>query len=86
MQNKHREINARLNQIKYNIEQEKTKRNLIIDNDYREATSAYLEETRLINAEFSIWKTEQLKEIQNLKIVIPEDLQETYDFLTNLKK
>ena len=85
LQNKHREISARLNQIKYNIEQEVQRRNLKIDNDFREAFEEYSKELGLINSDFLIWKTEQLKEIQNLKIVIPEDLQKTFDFLTNLK-
>lgn len=86
LQNKHREINARLNQIKHNIEQEKQKRNLKLENEFKESFAAWSSENALLNSELSLWKTAQLQEIQNLKIVIPEDLQATYDFLTNLKK
>ena len=86
LQNQHREINARLNQIKYNLEQELQKRNLKKDADFKVAFAAYAADNGILNSEFSIWQSEQLQKIQNLKIVIPEALQSVYEFLTNLKK
>lgn len=86
LQNKHRELNARLNQIKYKIEQTVQQKNLEERNNFNRLYSEYSDGMTLIRNNFESYKAEKLKEIQELKIIIPLELEETFNLLNNIGK
>lgn len=86
LQNKHRELNARLNQIKYKIEQTVQQKNSEERNNFNRLYSEYSEGMALIRNSFESYKAEKLKEIQELKIIIPLELEEIFNYLNNIGK
>lgn len=86
LQNKHRELNARLNQIKYKIEQTVQQKNSEERNKFNRLHSEYSEGMALIRNTFESYKAKKLKEIQELKIIIPLELEETFKLLNNIGK
>ena len=86
LQNKHRELNARLNQIKYKIEQTVQQKNSEERNNFNRLYSEYSEGMALIRNTFESYKAENLKEIQELKIIIPLELEEIFNYLNNIGK
>ena len=86
LQNKHRELNARLNQIKYKIEQTVQQKNSEERNNFNRLYSEYSEGMTLIRNNFESYKAKKLKEIQELKIIIPLELEETFNLLNNIGK
>lgn len=84
LQKKHRVVEAELNSIKNSIETKVRERNTALDSEYSVAYTKYSCEFEELQNQFVNWKHEELKHINKLKIVIPDSLRETYDFLSNL--
>jgi hypothetical protein len=84
LQSKHRAAEARLNAIKHSIDKRVEAENLEKSREYQQALEEYYEEYNKINAEFSTWKKEERARIEALKIIIPNALKSTYEYLTNL--
>lgn len=84
LQKKHRAIEAELNSIKNSIETKVREYNTALDSEFAKEWNQYSVETKALQNDFSNWKNEEVKRINKLKIAIPESLQESYDFLTNL--
>lgn len=84
LQNKHRAAEARLNAIKHSIHKQVEAQNLERDLKFQADTEEYYERYNKINAEFKTWKQVERQRIEALKIIIPNALQETYEYLSKL--
>lgn len=84
LQKKHREAEAQLNAIKHSIELVVNERNDDARNKYQTAYNSYNRECRTIENEYEEFMATERQRINNLKIVIPNDLEDTYKFLSNL--
>lgn len=84
LQKKHRSIEAKLNSIKNSIDLKTKEYNTSVDSEYAKKYNIYATQVELLNNDFTNWKNAELKRINKLKIVIPNALKETYDFLNNL--
>lgn len=84
LQKKHRVAEAQLNAIKHSIELEVEEINTKQEENYREAYKNYAAELKVAQSEWRTKVDEYRAEIQKLKIVIPNELKETYEFLSNL--
>ena len=85
LQTIYREYEKELNFMKASIKEEVNKRNLIIDNNYKDAYSNYhaeLEKYRAelqkVQAQFNSWKIKETERIANLKIVVPPSMEEIF--------
>lgn len=90
LQARHRARQAELNGMKKSVLDEVQKRNLQLDEDYRQARTQYLHvdqeldrEERKIEMDEREKRVQLLNEVQALKIVIPNRLKEAYDALNN---
>lgn len=86
LQNVHREVNARLNQIKYFIEQTIQQKNTERREKYKRDLSEHSLKNKEVRNDFESYKAQKLKEVQNLKIIIPKDLEEIFNYLNNIGK
>lgn len=86
LQDQHRSAQAELNGLKHKIqlliEEDETKKNAA----YEIAAKEYAAAIATLNARFQVYITERLKEIHELKIVIPNDLLEIHTFFKNFGK
>ena len=92
LQVKYRSVQAELNGMKKRIEDTIAQRSLAIDQEYDAAMREYNSKLIEVNAEsdqylreMEMKRKELLKEVQSLKIVIPNRLRDTYDALTGQK-
>lgn len=86
LQKKHREAQAELNGIKYKME---TAINIDATNKqakYAEELDGYRTSMAKLHAEFTLWKQTASKDIQNLKIIIPNSLTDIYNKVSALGK
>lgn len=86
LQNKQREYEKQLNAIKHQVKDEVDKRNVANLQKYKAEFAAYSDEVAKINQAMNIYINNGRAEIANLKIVIPEKLQDTYEYLESLGK
>ena len=86
LQNKYREAQAELNSMKNEIEETIQKDVMKKDSEYSEACSEYRNRMSVLNAKLSEMKGKDLGVIQKLKIVIPDSLRQTYEFVSSLGK
>lgn len=86
LQNEHRSIEARLNGINHKIDVALREDKLKKDEAFANAKAAYNHRLQELNEADSIAKLTKQKEIEDLKIVIPNDLRETYEYLSSLGK
>lgn len=84
LQNKHRSIEARLNQIKYKIEQTLQMENQKIRSKFGSDLAVYSNKIDVIRNDYDSLKAKRLAEIQDLKIVIPSDLEEIFNYLNSV--
>lgn len=93
LQETHREYQKRLNSIKYNVDNEIQK----MRDEYEKAVHEYDLITNQNNTkinekrseylrEFNLWKINTMNEVRALKIVIPNALRETVDYVNNVSK
>ena len=84
LQNKYRDYERRLNAIKYSLKEEAENINASNARQYQNEFNAYSETVSNIRNEMTVYQAEKRNEIANLKIVIPEKLQDTYMYLNSL--
>ena len=86
LQKWHRSNESRLNRIKYNIRRKVAQRNLEQSQQYRSEMEEYNIKFRELNAKFKEWKIKESERISQFKIVVPQELQPTYDALCKLEE
>lgn len=84
LQKKHREVEASFNAVKGSLGAIVQDRNLVMTNSYNAALKAHNEAIKEIIGKVHAWTQEKTIELRKLKITIPEDLKEIYDFLSTL--
>lgn len=84
LQSEHRTLNARLNQIRYNIDQKALELERIARSKYESELNAYHQRINERQVEFEEYKTLELERIKKLKVVVPKSLQEIVDYLKRL--
>lgn len=81
---KYRSYQAELNAIKHTMQDWITKTNNDNELEYQDNYRKYLAEVDIINSKFKTWKNDELKKVSNLKIVIPNALQDIYELVNKL--
>ena len=81
---KYRSYQAELNAIKHTMQDWITKTNNDNELEYHDNYRKYLAEVDIINSKFNTWKNNELKKASNLKIVIPNALQDIYELVNKL--
>lgn len=81
---KYRSYQAELNAIKHTMQDWITKTNNDNELEYQDNYRKYLAEVDIINSKFKTWKNNELKKVSNLKIVIPNALQDIYELVNKL--
>ena len=84
LQNLHRQYEARLNAIKFKNETMLAEENLKLKAEYDQKLNAYEAEVSRMLTDFTKWQTEESQRISKLKIQIPNELQETYEYLNSV--
>ena len=78
---KHREYQAQLNKIMYDLEKEETDQALEYKKAEKIAYAEYSDKMDKLSRDYEIWKAQSIKEAKDLKIVLPESLHEIYNKL-----
>ena len=86
LQNKHRELQAQLNGIKHKIEVTLREDMQKKDEEYKLELEAYHAKLAELREADKLTRIARDKEIEALKIIIPNDLKSTYDSLAKLGK
>ena len=86
LQNKHRELQAQLNGIKHKIEVTLREDMQKKDEEYKLELEAYHAKLAELRESDKLTRIAKDKEIEALKIIIPNDLKATYDSLAKLGK
>ena len=84
LQKKHRAIEASLNAIKGSIEQRLTEAIAKLDNERIKAEEEYTNQSNVFLKKYEAFKNQKMTEIGKLKVIIPNELKDTYDFLSTL--
>lgn len=86
LQNKYREVERQLNQIKYQIKEEVATRNRVASTQYNTELRKYNAEQQQLFEEYRTEKEAYCNEIAKLKIVVPLELESTFNYLQSLGK
>lgn len=86
LQNKYRDAEKQLNAMKYELEEEVSKRNIEISNQNTKALSDYRIAKQLYHEELHKAVQEQIDEIAKWKIKVPEQFKETCKILNQISK
>lgn len=86
LQETQRSYEQQLNAIKYSIESEVNKRNAEALEEYNKALAAYHDEMKALRAALQEYMIKERERIGRLKIVVPDDLKDTYEYLNSLGK
>ena len=81
---KYRSYQAELNAIKHTMQDWITKTNNDNELEYQDNYHKYLAEVDIINSKFKTWKNNEIKKVSNLKIVVPNALQDIYELVNKL--
>ena len=73
-----------MNAIKHTMQDWITKTNNDNELEYQDNYRKYLAEVDIINSKFKTWKNDEIKKVSNLKIVIPNALQDIYELVNKL--
>lgn len=84
LQSEHRDAEKKLNQIKTSIKKKLNLAKATQTEEYKNKLDAYQSESQKINADFSLWQRSEIEKISSLKIIVPNDLQSTFDMLSKL--
>ena len=84
LQGVHRELEKKLNSIKFKIKEEVNKRNLAEQAKFKEESQEYQKVKSQYTQEMNSYITEKSNEISKMKIVIPDNLKETFEYLNSL--
>lgn len=82
LQQKHATYQSELNQLKSEIKSRVMNDEIEKNKAYEDAVKAYTDESSKIYSQFLSWKTEELKRVTSLKIIIPNALKEVYEKIT----
>ncbi len=86
LQKWHRANEQKLNQIKYQIKRKVSEMEIENNNQFKFKKEKYKARLSELMIQFKDWQLKENKKLMNLKIVLPADLQKTYDFLSDLEK
>ena len=84
LQETQRSYEQQLNAIKYSIESEVNKRNAKAHGEYNQALATYHAEMKALREALHEYKIKERERIGRLKIVVPNELKETYEYLNSL--
>jgi hypothetical protein len=84
LQRKHREISARLNALKHKLEERIHEVRMQRNAERSKALVDYMEIRKREGIEFDSYKKQELRRIGHLKIVIPHELEATFNFINTL--
>lgn len=84
LQQRHRDISARLNKIKFKIDKMVKDSEYEVNQAYKQAVDKFNLDAKALAQQCEVWKVEEHKKLLELKIVIPNELQATYDLLTKI--
>ena len=86
LQNKQREFEKQLNAIKHQANEEANKLTSAAMQEYKKEYDKYSQAISKIRTDMNLYIANGREEIANMKIVIPEKLQDTYVYLESLGK
>lgn len=84
LQKRHRAVEASLNAIKGSIDQRVAEGITKVDTIKATRMKEYVDTTKELSNRWEAWKNETVNKIGKLRIVIPNELKDTYDFLSSL--
>ena len=84
LQGRHREFEKRLNSIKYKIKEEIASRNIKQQQEYQQKLQERALKLKAFNSDKEKYIVETCNKISALKIVIPESLKGTFEYLNSL--
>lgn len=84
LQNQQREYQAEFNGMKHKMDQVLEADNIRVETEYQAKLAEYKPLNREFNSRFKIWKENKMKEVQKLKIVIPNNLKDIYEKINSL--
>lgn len=84
LQNTQRQYEARLNAIKFRLQEKAAAENLRLKEEYQTQLAEYESATTRLTADFYAWRTAEKQRISKLKIRIPNELQETFEYLNSV--
>lgn len=85
LQTEHRETQAEFNSIKFKIEKALTEDIIKKQEEYKVRYIAYKNTVLALEEELKEWKLREVQNISALKIIIPNDLKDIYDVISQLK-
>lgn len=85
LQTEHRETQAEFNSIKFKIEKALTEDRIKKQQEYKVRYNAYKNAVLALDEELKEWKLREVQNISALKIIIPNDLKDIYDVISQLK-
>lgn len=85
LQKKYREFQAQLNGINHSIEMEIRENQHLVDEEYSIQLSDWNKKLSEIEIEEKLQRDSKIKEIEALKIIIPNDLKEVYEEINSLQ-
>lgn len=74
LQQKHRDISARLNKIKFKIDKMVKDSEYEVNQAYKQAVNRFNLDAKTLSQQCETWKVEERKKLLELKIVIPNEL------------
>lgn len=86
LQKKYREYQANLNSMKFECQKAIEASEAKVNAEYNAACKEYAEKMGIIRAELLEWKKTEIIKLGNLKIIIPDSLQEIYTKINSLGK
>lgn len=86
LQNTQRQYEARLNAIKSKLQEKAHEANLKAKEAYDTERAEYEAALVRLMADFNAWREEEKQRISKLKIIIPNELQETFEYLNSVGK
>lgn len=84
LQRQHRAFSARLNAISHSIQTQIDNITNEKDKEYEKEWIKYNSIREKVQAEYKLWYNDEKKRIASLKIIIPNDLKDIYEFFSNL--
>jgi len=84
LQAKQREYEKQLNALKFKIREEINKRNSQAQAEFQRAYNEFRTQLVLVSAEAEKVRISRVEAISKLRIIIPDDLKDTYEYLEGL--
>lgn len=86
LQNEHRNVQAELNGIMHKKDEAIRADRMRVTVEYNQRMQTYRDSVAILQDKFNVWKEQESKRIADLKILIPNDLQEIYKEVNVLGK